>query len=271
MKNKSAHKIVCFDFDDVITDSNPLYKLISFSKPDFGELKLGLGLLEDNRDPKKFFKIIKELVKFGKGIEFDAVERAVLKAGLMKGAKKAFEKLKNSGCKIVIVSINDERIIRKFLKKHSLEKHVSHVYASSLGVKDGRLTGIISGDVIKTEKLGILKKLRKAYGKKEIVYIGDGLTDIPILKKSDIGILFCPNELTKAEVFVDKGLMKKEGIKLFLVEKRDLREILKFIFIPQRYGELSNSAGKWEMNDKEWGKINKELKDAWKKWSEKYK
>ncbi len=266
MKNKPVRKIICFDFDDVITDSNPVYKLISFGKSDFGELRLGLELLEDNMNSRKFFKIIKELVKFGKGIGFDAVEKAILKAGLMKGAREAFEKLKESGCKIVIVSINDERIIRKFLKRHRLEKYVSHIYASRLGIKDGKLTGIISGDVIKTEKLGILKKLRKAYGKKEIVYIGDGLTDIPILKKSDRGILFCPNELTKAEVFVDKGLMKKEGIKLFLVEKRDLREILKFIFIPQRYGKLVNSSGKWDMNDNEWNKISKEIKYAWKKW-----
>lgn len=129
----------------------------------------------------------------------------------------------------MIVSINDERIIRKFLEKHRLEKYVSNVYASRLGVKDGRLTGMISGDVIKTEKQGIVKKMRKLYGKKEIVYVGDGLTDIPILKKANKGILFCPNELTKAEVFADKNLMKKEGNRLFLVEKRDLREVLRFV------------------------------------------
>lgn len=97
MNMRQISRIVCFDFDDVITDSNPLYRMISFSMLNPGELKLGLELLEGNRDPKKFFRIIKELVKSGKGMRFDAIENAVLKAGLMKGAKDAFEKLKNSG------------------------------------------------------------------------------------------------------------------------------------------------------------------------------
>lgn len=43
------------------------------------------------------------------------------------------------------------------------------------------------------------------------------------------------------------------------------------IRLAERCGRLTDSAGKWDMNDKEWGKINKELKDAWKKWGEKYK
>jgi phosphoserine phosphatase len=77
-----------------------------------------------------------------------------------------------------------------------------------------------------------VKKIEKTYRikKKDVIYIGDGLTDLPIMKLVGNGILFCPNELTKAEVFTDKILMKKEkNGELFLVENNNLNEILKFI------------------------------------------
>jgi phosphoserine phosphatase len=142
------------------------------------------------------------------------------------------KKLKMLDYKIVIVSANDERFIKKYLKKHRIEKYVDHIYAARLGIKNGILTGKIFGDVIKTEKVGVVSKIEKLYKakKKDIIYIGDGLTDLPIIKRVGIGILFCPNELTKAEVFTNKILKDKiERNDLFLVEERNLNEIMKFI------------------------------------------
>ena len=106
---KKISPVVCFDFDDVIIDGNPLSKL---KLPIMEELHLGIELIEDNKNPKKFFRLIKEIVSFVKGMKFSTIEKTMLKAKPTDGAKETLKELASSS-KVVIVSINDERIIKK--------------------------------------------------------------------------------------------------------------------------------------------------------------
>jgi len=225
-------KIVCFDFDDVIPKSNTVAKLTRLFGNKIKILGFEIEFLEDNMNPKKFFRVVEEIVANGKGIEFERVKHFMLRFGLNRGVKEVLKKLKKNGHKIVIVSANDETFIKEYIKKHGIADYIDHIYASRLGVKNGVLTGKIYGDVIKTEKTGVVKKIERMYKvkKKDIIYIGDGLTDLPIMKLAGRGILFCPNELTKAEVFTDKKLKEKiDNNQLFIVGKKDIKEILNFI------------------------------------------
>lgn len=225
-------KVVCFDFDDVITRKNIAIKLLGMAGHKFRQLKLELEMLEHNRDPKKFADIIEKFAELTKGMSIDGVEKIIKLMKLRKGTKETFENIKKKGTKIVIVSINDESLIKEFLRRNSLHDYVDHIYAAKIEVKDGILTGKITGDVLKDEKIGVLKIIEKKYkaNKNDIAYVGDGLTDLPIIKRVGRGILFSPNAITRAEVYTDKTLKKMESSgKLFLVENNDLRKILDFI------------------------------------------
>ncbi len=225
------HKIVCFDFDDVIVNNRLIFK-IPFIGRKLRTLKLGAEFLEGNLDPKHFNKFMNGVMNELKGVHVDGVMKILLHMRLQRGARETIEALKKKGYKIVIISTNDGTFIRKFLEKHRLLQHVSHIYAANFGLKNGIMTGKISGDVIKTEKIGILSKLESMYKIKrsEMIYVGDGLTDLPIMKKIGTGILFNPNTLTKMEVYRDKTLKNKENSgMLFLAEGKDLRCVLQFI------------------------------------------
>ncbi|MFH0949483.1 MAG: HAD-IB family phosphatase [Candidatus Aenigmatarchaeota archaeon] len=227
-------KIICLDFDDVITDENIFSKMISMSHNRFKGLGIGLEFLarEDNMHPKKFYKFLKKCVMLGKGLSFGNIEKIENTIGLTTGAAKTFSLLMKRDYKIIIISTNDRKIIKGFLKKNKIEKYIDHIYAAKLGVKNGKLTGKISGDVLKGEKTGIVKNIERQYNTKRenIIYVGDGLTDLPIMKLVGRGILFCPTSITRAEVYTDKILSRKEKDgKLFLVEKRNLMEIMKFL------------------------------------------
>ena len=233
MRNKfPMPKVVCFDFDDVLTDKGALNKLALVFGPSFSELKLAIELLEDNKNPKRFFKTARRIIKLGQGVKYSRVQDIAKFLDLSKNAKSVLRKLKSKRCKIVIVSINDENLIKNFLKKNNVLRYIDHIYAARLVVKNGLLTGEVTGDVIKTEKTGIVNKIEKLYGvkKEHITYVGDGLTDLPIMKMVGRGILFCPNPVTNAEVLTDRQLirMKNDG-RLFLVEDRDLEKIMPFI------------------------------------------
>ncbi|MCX6816220.1 MAG: HAD-IB family phosphatase [Candidatus Aenigmarchaeota archaeon] len=225
-------EVICFDFDDVITNRSSFIRIASLVGKTTKKVKIGLRLLEDNENPKEFYKAIKDGVSLGKGVKYSNVQRIAYFIRLTKNAKKTLKKLKENGHKIVIISTNDVKLIKKFIKRKKIDKYIDHIYASRLGVRNGRLTGKIYGDVIKTEKLGALREIKNRYGKdpKDIVYVADGLTDLPIMKRVGKGILFCPNPIANAEVLVDRQLMqmKREG-RLFLVEDKDLSKILEFV------------------------------------------
>ncbi|MBI3190886.1 HAD-IB family phosphatase [archaeon] len=225
-------KVVCFDFDDVIGNKNTLRKFLGLYSKKTTELEYMLKLLEDNKHPKKFFKDVTEGAKLFKGIPYEYVKKISNVIGINKNVKITLKKIKSMGYKIVIISTTDEGMIRRFLEKNGIGKYIDHIYAAKVGVKNGFLTGTIKGGVIRTEKTGVVKKVEHLYKtkKKDITYIGDGMTDLPIMKCVSKGILFNPNAITIAEVMTDKKLIKmKDENRLFIVKDKDMSKILEFI------------------------------------------
>jgi phosphoserine phosphatase len=225
------HKLVCFDFDDVIANSRSLAKL-PFLGGRVRAMELGPEFIEGSLDPKRFKKFMDDVIKQLAGMNADMVTRVMLRMKLHKGAKETLKRLHEKGYKIVIISTNDTNFIRKYMEKHNLDKYVDHIYAAVIEIKDGKVTGKITGDVLRDEKVHIVPILEKKYRikRREMVYIGDGPTDLAIMKLIGRGILFNPNVLTKAEVFTNKELKAKENNgELFLAEGNDLRKILEFV------------------------------------------
>jgi phosphoserine phosphatase len=224
--------VICFDFDDVIVKTNTVNRLVKLFGHRLKVFKVEVEFLEDNMKPDKFFEVIKKIVHMGKGLEFERVKKYMIRFGLNKGAHHTLSELKKRGYKIVIVSTNDERIIKEFLTNHGLDKYIDHIYASRIGVKNGIITGQIYGDVVRTEKTGVVNKIKSKYGVNpaNIIYVGDGLTDLPVMKLVGYSILFCPNKLTKIEVMNNSCLHNKEKEGgLIVIKKRDLREVLRFV------------------------------------------
>lgn len=225
-------KIICFDFDDVIVNNRFVFKVPLIGRR-LRAFELGKQFMEGNLDPKKFNTFMGELMNQLRGVHIDTVMKLLLHMRLQKGAKELLEKLKKGNYKIVIVSVNDKDFIKKFLEKHNILQYVSHVYAAKFGLKNGVMTGKIYGDVIKTEKTGIIRLLENRYKVKlkDVIYVGDGLTDLPVIKKVGKGVLFNPNYLTRKEIRTNKILkrMKKSG-NLFITEGNDLQCVLEFVY-----------------------------------------
>lgn len=124
------HKLICFDFDDVIVNNKMVFKI-----PIIGHklrtFKLGSQFIEGNLDPKKFNKFMDEVMKQLRGVHIDTVMKLLLRMRLQKGARETLKKLRKDGYKIVIISTNDGTFIRRFLEKHKLLQYVSHIYAAN--------------------------------------------------------------------------------------------------------------------------------------------
>jgi len=90
---------------------------------------------------------------------------------------------------------------------------------SELEFKNKKATGKIQRKVDRYIKSEILREKIKKYKlkKENVIVIGDSITDLPMAKESGIFIALLPKE------------KEVEKIADFVIEKRNLREVLKYI------------------------------------------
>ncbi len=217
--------IFCFDFDDVLLEGKFIDELKKNFENKHKEFAVVLDWLKGTRNTKILCKALDIVVRRSKGMEYDKIKEVLLRMKPVKGLEETFRKLNPK----VIMSINDESLIKAFMEKHNLS--VNHIYGSKLDVEDGKLTGKIEIDIAKTNKLAALNDVKKRYKVKEkdIVYIGDGYTDLAVMEHVGKAILFCPDKITIDNISKSKKLFEKTiNGELHIIEKRDLREILPF-------------------------------------------
>lgn len=131
------------------------------------------------------------------------------------GAPELITAIVNNGHIPAVVSGGFTSVISPLLE----EIGILNLRANNLEIENGRLTGRVIGEVIdRKAKAETLIQLAKdnQIDLSETIAIGDGANDIDMIKIAGLGIAFC----AKA------ALIEVADIS---VEKRDLREILKYV------------------------------------------
>jgi len=78
---------------------------------------------------------------------------------------------------------------------------VDQVYANELDIVDGKVTGKVVGDIIDGQrKAEILREIAQEQGLnlEQVIAVGDGANDLPMLKIAGLGIAFRAKPLVKA-------------------------------------------------------------------------
>lgn len=239
------YKVICFDFDDVIIDTNLMIQLSQRFGNKLKEFKLLFNFLVKDRRNHNKFSSIHDIAKTTRGMDFQKLKKICDYVKLTPGTVSTLEKLKKEGFEIVIVSVNDKRIINHILEKHKIKYYFSDIFASELDTENGVLTGKINGEVVDTKKLSVLDKIKEKYNvdEKHIMYVADGVTDIPLFKKLGHGVFFCPSFVTKTVIYRDPKLVKMEkNNEIKIVEHKNLTEILPFV---NQKMETKHNVKKW--------------------------
>ena len=136
----------------------------------------------------------------------------------MEGAIETLEELKRRGIKLAVISGSLNIMLEKFIPNY--EDYFDYVFLSRIYFdENGQINKIEATEYDMDGKALALRKIaeREKIDLKECVFIGDYLNDMKIIQEAGLGIAFnCEHdELTKAADVV--------------IEKKDLREILKYI------------------------------------------
>lgn len=143
-----------------------------------------------------FSSSLHERVALLEGLPVSAFDEVRSHLTLMPGARELIEWVHARGAKFGVVSGGFTGVLQPLVE----ELGIDFVLANDLGVEDGLLTGKVVGPVV--DARAKVKALTAwSDGRPEnVVAVGDGANDIPMLKAAGVGIAFCAKPVVLAEV-----------------------------------------------------------------------
>jgi len=159
--------------------------------------------------------VTRSIIKLLEGKRVVEIINVAKSIPLMLNAENVLGALKSRGFKIGIISDGLTVITNSFANRLGLDYSIGH----EAEITDGKLTGNVrlamsNGEYI-TWKKEKIKEIRKGTNS-EVIAVGNGDLDAPMLKEADIGIAF--NATPKAQRAAD-----------MIVNNKDLNEVLKVI------------------------------------------
>ncbi len=100
---------------------------------------------------------------------------------------------------------------------------IDYVYANELEIKDGRVTGAVTGEIIDgARKAELLREIaeKENISLEQVIAVGDGANDLPMLSIAGLGIAFQAKPMVRANASHNISNLGLDGV-LYLLGVRD--------------------------------------------------
>jgi phosphoserine phosphatase len=186
-------RLVVFDMDSTLIEAEVIDELAALAG--VGE-QVSAITERAMRGEIEFSESFRERVALLRGLEETALEEIVSQLRITEGAEHLISTLKTLGYKTAILSGGFTYFARR------LQQHLGmdYVYANELAIVDGRVTGEVSGVIVDgARKAELLKQLAVEEGidLQQVIAVGDGANDLPMLSIAGLGIAFRAKPLVK--------------------------------------------------------------------------
>lgn len=180
------HKLICFDMDSTLVQIEIIDELARMAGVASQVQKITEAAMQGKID---FTESFRERMALLKGIPETRLKGLADTLPITPGAEKLITTLKKLGFKTAILSGGFEYFGRVLQERLG----VDILYANTLDVQDGKTTGKVIGEIVdgkrKADKLAeIARNLGVSLA--QVVAVGDGANDIPMLSLAGLGIAF---------------------------------------------------------------------------------
>ena len=179
-------RLVCFDMDSTLIQTEVIVELAKQHGVGEEVYEITEAAMRGELDFNESF--IKRIALL-EGLEESVMEGIARNLPITEGAETLFKTLNKYGFKTAILS-GGFNYFGKYLQ-HKLG--IDYVFSNELEIIDGKLTGKHLGDIVNGEmKAELLKKIafKEDIHLEQVVAVGDGANDLPMLNVAGLGIAF---------------------------------------------------------------------------------
>ncbi len=216
---RRTRRLVCFDMDSTLIEAEVIDELAKAAGTGDQVVAITEAAMRGELNFKESFTSRMALLK---GLNESVLEDIAHKLPVTEGAERLISTLKKLGYKTAILS-GGFNYFGEYLKN---KLGIDYVFANELEIENGKVTGRVTGSIVDgAKKAELLRALAKQENieLEQVVAVGDGANDLPMLSIAGLGIAFRAKPLVKAEAEQSISTLGLDAI-LYLMGFRD-REI----------------------------------------------
>ena len=209
-------RLVVFDMDSTLIDAEVIDELAHEAGVGDQVAAITEAAMQGEIDFKASFTQRMALLK---GLDASVLQSVAERLRLNEGAEHLIYTLKKLGFKTAIVS-GGFTFFGEYLQQRL---GVDYVYANQLDIEDGLVTGRVTGEIIDGQrKAELLRQIAQREGLmlQQVIAVGDGANDLPMLSIAGLGIAFRAKPLVKASAKQSISNLGLDGI-LYLLGYSD--------------------------------------------------
>jgi len=209
-------RLVCFDMDSTLIEAEVIDELAKLAGVGDQVSAITERAMQGELDFKQSFTQRMALLN---GLDESVLVDVANRLPITEGAERLISTLRQLGYKTAILSGGFTYFGRYLQQKLGID----YVYANELEIVDGKVTGRVSGEIVDGDKKAeLLKQLAKKEGilLQQVIAVGDGANDLPMLSIAGLGIAFRAKPLVKASAEHSISNLGLDAI-LYLLGLRD--------------------------------------------------
>jgi phosphoserine phosphatase len=190
---RHARRLVVFDMDSTLIQGEIINILAQYAGAGDQVAEITAAAMNGKMDFKDSFT---RRVALLKGLDEKVLSEVAQKLTLTEGAERVINTLKRLGYKIGIISGGFDYFGEHLQRRLGLD----YVFANVLEIKDGRVSGNITGDIIDgPRKADILKTIARVenISLQQTIAVGDGANDLPMISIAGLGIAYHAKPVVK--------------------------------------------------------------------------
>lgn len=186
-------RLVCFDMDSTLIQAEMIVELAKRAGVGDKVHEITEAAMRGEIDFKESFR---QRVALLKGLDESVMREIAFSMPITEGAHRLISTLRKYGYKTAILS-GGFTYFGRFLQH---ELGIDYVYGNELEIADGKLTGNYIGDIVDgAKKAELLKNLafKEGIALEQVIAVGDGANDLPMLNLAGLGIAFHAKKTVK--------------------------------------------------------------------------
>ncbi len=188
-------RLIVFDMDSTLIQTEVIDELADLCGVGEEVRKITHRAMNGEID---FDESLKLRVSKLKGLETARMQEILEKLPLTQGVEEFIKTIKGLGYKVALISGG----FNFFADALKIKLGLDYSFANELQIEDGKLTGHVTGTIVNANQKAILVKLiaqQENISLEQVVAIGDGANDLPMLATAGLGIAFHAKDVVRKE------------------------------------------------------------------------